>query len=79
MDKKKIGEEFSKVVKDICSKHRYCFNSDFSNNCRKCVDPLNIYKTSVKSLDEVTLEEYEQFCGSYCVLPGQKNMFLVEK
>ena len=72
----KIGEEFSEVVKDICSKHRYCFILDFSNNCRKCVDPLSVHKTSVKtSLDEITLEEYEQFCTSYCILPGQKNVF----
>ena len=72
----KIEEEFSEVVKDICSKHRYCFILDFSNNCRKCVDPLSVHKTSVKtSLDEITLEEYEQFCTSYCILPGQKNVF----
>ena len=33
----KIGEEFSEVVKDIYSNHRYhCFFSDFSNNCKWC-------------------------------------------
>ena len=45
----KIGGEFSEVVKDKCSNHRYCFISDFSDNCRKCVDPLSIHKTIVKT------------------------------
>ena len=73
----KIGGEFSEAVKDICGNHRYCFISDFSNNCRKCLDPLSIHKTSVKTnLHEITLEEYKQFCVSYRILPGQK-MFSV--
>ena len=71
-----IGGEFSEVVKNICSNHRYCFISDFSNSCRKCVDSLSIHKTSVKtSLHEITLEEHKQFCARYRILPGQKICF----
>ena len=72
----KIGGEFSEVVKDIFSNRGYRFISDFSNNCRKCVDPVSIHKTSVKtSLYEITLEEYKQFCASYRILPDQKVCF----
>ena len=72
----KIGGEFSEVVKDLCSNHRYRFIPDFANNCRKCVDPLSIYKTSLKtSFHEITLEEYQQFCASYRILPGQTICF----
>ena len=75
-DENKIGGEYSEVVKDICSNHRYRFISDISNNCRKFVDPVSIQKASVKtSLHKITLKEYKQFCASYCVLPGQKISF----
>ena len=75
-DEKKIEGEFSEVVQDICSNHRYRFISDFSNNCRKCVNPLSFHKTSVKTSSlEITLEEYSfvQVIVSY----WSKNMFLV--
>ena len=72
----KIGGEFSEVVKDIFSNRGYRLISDFSNNCRNCVGPLSIHKTSVKtSLYEIKLEKYKQFCASYHILPGQKICF----
>ena len=69
-----IGVEY---MNDICKNHRCKFISDFSNNYRKCLDPLGVHKKIVKtSLQEVTLEEYKQFCENYPnILPGKKLCF----
>ena len=59
-------------VTGICQHHKNQYVRDYSNNIRKCADPLNIHQNIFKSnLHIVILEEYKQITQNK-VLPGQK-------
>ena len=63
-------------MKNVCKYHKNQFVNEFSNNYRRCEDPLKIHKTSVKtSLHEITLEEFRLYCTPFNLLPGQKLCF----
>ena len=58
-------------VTGICQHQKTQYVRNYSNNFRKCADPLNIHQNIVKSnLHVVTLDEYKQITR-YEVLPSQ--------
>ena len=60
-------------IKNICTHHKNHFIRDYSNSHKKCSDPFNIHKSTVKTnLHVVTLEEYKEAFKSLDILPGQK-------
>ena len=61
------------TVENVCKYHKTQFVTKFSNNYRRCADPLRSHKNVVKtSLHEITLEEFRLYCIPSEISPGQK-------
>ena len=50
------------VISNICLKHNGKFVTNFSNYIKKCVNPLNVHKNTVRNqnLHKLTLEEVKK-------------------